>query len=158
MAHIHLNKTIPYHARDVMGVVLDVEKYPQFLKFISAVRIVDQQCPAPGMDVFVADVVVSYKVVSETFRAEVSVDEEAQTITIAPAGNSGPIKTLNCQWVFVTEPDGSCTVDFELTVKLKSMPLNFLLNSKIEAVSKQMIDVFMQRVEEVCPRIEPKTA
>ena len=61
-------RIVPYTPKQIFDLVADVERYPQFLPWCLACRI--RRRPAP--DVFVADLMIGFKVFREKFTSEVT--------------------------------------------------------------------------------------
>ena len=55
---------VPYSAEQMFSLVANVEKYPEFLPWCIALRVVDERD-----DEILADMVVAYKVFREKFRS-----------------------------------------------------------------------------------------
>ena len=141
-----------YHPADALiDMVADVKAYPKFINFISAVRILSREDGGPFSDVFVADVVVQYKMFSETFRSRVTVDRENRQIRIEKAGHGGAVRRLNNIWDFKSLSDGSTQLDFVVDVDLKAAPLQFLLKSKIDKAARNIMAAFERRAKQICP-------
>lgn len=133
---------VPYSASQIYALVADVERYPEFLPWCVALRIIER-----GQDRLTADMVVAYKVFRERFRSRVKLDPAAKTIDAAYV--DGPFRNLENHWRFVDEPDGGSTIHFEIAFEFK----NFLLQATAQAVFDKafarMSEAFVKRAHDV---------
>ena len=151
MAKIHLERRLRHSPDDLLAMVADVEKYPEFIHLIPAVRILSRQTVSPTCDVFTADVAIKYKLISESFRSEVNVDKQAKVLSIKRSGHGGAVKTLENIWKFIEHEDGSTLMDFYLNVQLKARPLEFLIKQKFDKAATYIMNSFESRAKDICP-------
>ena len=138
----HTQTEVPYTARQMYDLVADVERYPEFLPWCAALRVVDRKENA-----LVADMVVAYSVFRERFRSKVKLDPRAMRIEAQYV--DGPFRNLENRWRFTDKPDGGSVIDFEIAFEFR----NFLLQATAQAVFDKafprMSDAFVKRAHEV---------
>src|SRR3954464_12063363 len=94
------------------AVVADVEKYPEFLPWVVALRVLARR--AGGMT---AEMAVGYGALRERYTSDVALDPDARTIDVVQT--KGPFKQLENHWRFT--PQGkSCEVEFSILFEFKS--------------------------------------
>ncbi|WP_298911694.1 SRPBCC family protein [uncultured Algimonas sp.] len=136
------------HAPDcVMSLVTDVERYPDFVPAMSALR-KTRDLP----DGFEAEAVITFKGITETFASRVKIDPEDRTVVAAKLRKGGPVKSLENSWRFHAMSDGSTLVDFHVDVRLV-FPLEALLRQKFEKAKTVVRDVFIEQAAEHCPPV-----
>jgi coenzyme Q-binding protein COQ10 len=140
----------------MLVLVTDVEAYPEFINFVSAVRVLDRKTLSGSAEQFTADIGVQYKFVSERFRSIVSIDRETNILEIGRAGHGGAVRELSNKWSFIELSDGSTLIDFKLSVRMKAAPLEFLIRQKFEKAVNHIVDVFEIRAGQVHPTIGEK--
>lgn len=133
-----------------MGLVTDVERYPDFVPAMSALR-KTRDLP----DGFEAEALISFKGISESFKSRVIIDEEARTIIVEKATRGGPVKTLHNRWQFFELPDGSTLVDFAVEVRL-AFPLESLLRQKFDKAKRVIRNVFVDQAQNHCEPLGEK--
>ncbi|WP_425408527.1 type II toxin-antitoxin system RatA family toxin [Hyphococcus sp.] len=137
---------VPYSARQMFDLVADIERYPEFLPWCAALRVV-QNDVADGEGTMTADMVVAYSVFRERFRSRVKLDRANGRIHASYV--DGPFRNLENRWRFTDQPEGGSLVDFEITFEFR----NFLLQATAQAVFDKafarMSDAFVQRAGEV---------
>ena len=144
MPKAHLIRRIRNAPEDLFDLVSDVENYPEFINLISVLRITKTLSDTE----FEAEAVVSYKMLSETFRSHIIADREALKIEVKKAEKGGAVKSLLNSWSFYRLKDGSTLVDVVVDVRLKARPLEFLLRDKFEKASIHIVNVFELRAQQ----------
>ncbi len=137
----HEQRIVPWTTRQMFDLVADVEKYPQFLPWCLAVRIVHRDVNA-----FEADVVAGFSLMRERFSTLVKLHGEERIETFY---TKGPFRYLHNVWKFVPLEDGGCLVDFHIEFELKSPLVQGLLGSVFHEVSRRMVSAFEARARDL---------
>lgn len=138
------------HAPDcVMSLVTDVERYPDFVPAMTALR-KTKDLP----DGFEAEAMINYKGIAETFASRVTTDLEQRIVIVEKARKGGPVKKLYNRWQFHELSDGSTLVDFQVEVRLV-FPLESILKQKFDKARTVIKDVFVQQAAEYCEIVAP---
>ena len=140
--HTHAEKRIvPHTSKQMFDLVLDIEKYPEFLPWCNGARIIKRT-----ESTITADLSVGYKMLREKFTSKVTYTEPHR---INVKYEKGPFRHLNNHWQFKDLKDGQCEIDFYIDFsfhnRLFQQPMHFFLN---EAVSI-MINAFEKRAQDV---------
>lgn len=138
---------IPYCPDCVMGVVTNVENYPNFVPGMSALR---KTKDLPNG--FEAEAVISFKGINERFASRVTIDEDARIVTVEKAERGGPVKALKNRWQFYKLQDGTTLVDFQVEVRL-AFPLETLLRAKFDSAKHAIRTVFVEQAGKNCETI-----
>ena len=144
MPRAHFLRRIRNRPEDLFELVSDVENYPKFIDLISALRITKKLSETE----FEAEAIVAYKMISESFRSRVFVDREDLKISVTKAEKGGAVKSLLNSWEFYPLEDGSTLIDVVVDVRLKAMPLEFLLRDKFAKASVHIVSVFEKRASQ----------
>lgn len=131
----------PYSVDDVLAIVMDIESYPEFLPWCHGARIIDD-----SEGVIVADLVISFKGISETYRSEVRVSRSDLEAKVEVAAISGPFKTLNNCWT-ITKTEAGCNIEFELEFELGVGFLSKILSPLFAKACDRMLDAFEKRAQ-----------
>lgn len=149
MPSAHLIRRIRNSPEGLFDLVADVENYPEFINLISALRVTKKLSETE----FEAEAVVAYKMLRETFRSHITADRDALKIEVKKAEKGGAVKSLVNRWVFYPLKDGSTLVDVVVDVRLKAMPLEFLLRDKFGKASVQIVNLFETRAKQDLPSV-----
>lgn len=156
MPKVHLQRRMRHAPKDMLSLVSNVESYPEFIGLISAVRILSRKQISDTREEFIADVGIQYKFVSETFRSQVTIDHTLNTLSIERSGHGGAVRVLENDWKFIELKDGSTLVDFKLNVRLKAMPLEFLIKQKINKATRHIMNAFEDQAAKIFTEIGDK--
>lgn len=130
-------RILPYSADQLFSLVMDIERYPEFLPWCVGARINERK-----RDNLSADVVVGYKMLREKFSSRVHF---SQGKSIDVAYLKGPMRHLHNTWKFKDAGDGRCEVDFYVDFTLKTRFLEKLVDQFFQRALVKMIDAFEQR-------------
>lgn len=134
------SRTLPYSAEQVFDMVADIEKYPEFLPWVIALRVKsDSETEA------VADMIVGFKGLRETFSCRVSKDRPRQ---VKVSYIDGPMKHLDNEWNF-EDVDGGCRVDFMVDFAFKNRMFEMLAGQFFDKAFRKMTTAFETRAAEL---------
>ena len=131
----------PYPAELMYAVVSDVEKYPEFLPWVLALRVLSRR--EGGLT---AEMAVGYGALRERYTSDVKLDPTIHRIDVAQI--KGPFKTLENHWQF-TPCQGGCEVTFSILFEFKSRLLHSVAGAKFEKVMLKMADAFEARAKTI---------
>lgn len=127
---------VPYRPEEMYRLVAEVERYPEFLPWCVGARIRKRT-----QTEIVADLMIGYKMVRETFTSRVRLSPPDR---IDVRYEDGPFRYLNNHWVF--EPaDGGCTIDFYVDFEFKSRMLQKIVSVIFNEAVRRMVGAFEAR-------------
>ena len=134
-------RIVPYTADLMYAVVADVERYPEFLPWVVALRVKSKQSDE-GRDILLAEMAVGYRALRERYTSRVTLDPAARTIDVVAI--EGPFHRLENHWRFTPEGNGT-HVDFTVTFEFSSRLLQKAAGGAFEKVLLKMTDAFEAR-------------
>lgn len=146
MARFHLDRVLPYRAEDLWRMVGDVQRYPEFIPWITSLRTYNATTPAEGVRAFDADVAVGFKMLSERFSTRVTKHETGHTIHMGLL--RGPLKRLDGLWRFTTVESGT-RIDFDMDMDFKNPLLNAMLRANFNLAVSKLMGVFEHRAHQL---------
>ena len=153
MAKATLHRRVMHAPNDLFDLVSDVERYPEFINLLSAIRVSNREQVSGSIERFEAEANVSYKFLSERFNSLVEVDRENLTIDVSKADRSGAVRALKNNWVFHPLSDGSTYVDFFVEVKLKAFPLEMMMREKFDKAGRHIMNLFETKAGQTYKKI-----
>lgn len=133
----HTEKRIlPYSPEQVFDLVADVGRYQEFLPWVAATRVRSNSDTE-----MVADLVVGFKALKETFTSKVHKRRPAE---IEIDYVDGPLKYLHNGWKFRAVPAGT-EVDFCVDFAFRSRIFEALAGQMFDRALRRMIGAFEQR-------------
>ncbi len=135
------SRIVPHPAELMYAVVADVERYPEFLPWVVALRI-KSRAKEGARDILTAEMAVGYRTLRERYTSRVVLDPEARTIDVVAI--EGPFHCLENHWRFTREGDAT-KVDFRVMFEFANPLLQMAAGSAFEKVLMKMTDAFEAR-------------
>jgi ribosome-associated toxin RatA of RatAB toxin-antitoxin module len=130
---------VAYGAAEMYALVEDVESYPRFLPWCSAVEIAAR---APGRTV--ATIHVDFRGVRQAFTTE-NAHQPGERITMRLV--RGPFRHLAGEWRFAQLGEAGCRIEFELAYQLASPVLERLAGPTFNHIANTFVDAFVRRAD-----------
>jgi coenzyme Q-binding protein COQ10 len=137
-----LTRILPYEPRQLFEMVGDVERYPEFVPWVTRLRAWNQRADGEGVTVLDAEADVGFSIVHERFATRVRLDEPALAIDVELL--SGPFRRLQNRWRFKPHPKG-CELRFEIDFEFKSRLLQALLAANFHLAVARLVGCFEAR-------------
>lgn len=134
-------RILPYSAAQLFDLVMDIEKYPEFLPWCIGARVNSRS--KNDLD---ADVLIGYKVFRERFSSRVHFTKNKE---IEVEYLKGPMRHLHNKWVFRDMREGECRVDFYVDFTLKSKLLEGFVDQFFQKALMKMINAFETRAFDI---------
>jgi coenzyme Q-binding protein COQ10 len=132
-----------YSMKQIYDLVLDVEKYPEFLPWCGGARVI-----ADEEDYKDAELIISYKGIVESYRSRITFSYTPDTATIEANLISGPFKSLSNVWV-IKRQGQKTIINFFLTFELKVGFLSKMLTPFFTRACDKMLSAFETRATEL---------
>jgi coenzyme Q-binding protein COQ10 len=139
-----LTRRLPYTPGQLFDLVGDVERYPEFVPWVSALRAWNRQASGSGVTTLDAEAQVGFAIIRERFATHVRLDEGALVIDVTLI--SGPFRHLRNRWRFEAAGDGAESVlTFEIEFEFASRLLSGLLSANFERAVARLVRCFETR-------------
>ena len=148
MPTFRTKRPVPFTPRQMFDLVADVERYPEFVPLCEGLRVNDRS-HLSGHEVLLAEMVVGYGALRETFSTRVTLDAVMLRVTVEYL--DGPFQYLDNRWVFEPTPNG-CDVDFYISYELKSLMLQLMVGAVFERAFRRFTEAFEQRAQQIYGR------
>ena len=135
------SRHVPYSADLMFSIVADVERYPEFLPWVNALRILSREKDG-DKEILVAEMIVGFRGLRERYTSRVILDRGARTIDVTQA--QGPFARLENHWRFTPEGEGA-RVDFAIDFEFKNRLLNAVAGGAFALAQKRMTSAFEER-------------
>lgn len=130
-------RALPYSPEQMFDLVADVRRYPEFLPWVSAIRV-----KSNSEQEMVADMIVGFKGLRETFTSRVQ-KERAERIHVEYI--DGPLQHLSNDWRFRSDGKGGCLVDFTVDFAFRNKLFEMLAGQMFDRALRKMIGAFEAR-------------
>ncbi len=142
------SRVVPYTADLMYAVVADVERYPEFLPWVVALRVKSRAGEA-GREILMAEMAVGYRAFRERYTSKVTLDGAARVIDVVAV--EGPFHRLENHWRFTPEGD-SARVDFRVAFEFSSRLLQLAAGQAFAKVLLKLADAFEARAGDLSRR------
>jgi len=137
-------RTVPYTAEQMFAVVADIEAYPKFLPWCSALRVRDEG--VNGVTILVAEMLIAYHGLRERYVSRVKLDPASHSVEASHV--EGPFSKLDTVWRFTPNGKG-CEVYFLIDFAFRSRMLSAVAGLAFDSVARKMADAFLKRATEL---------
>jgi coenzyme Q-binding protein COQ10 len=135
------SRIVPYTADLMFAVVADVERYPEFLPWVVALRI-KSRSKEGGREILMAEMAVGYRALREHYTSRVVLDPTARSIDVVAV--EGPFHRLENHWRFT--PEGKSTrIAFRVAFEFSNRLLQAAAGQAFAKVLLTMTDAFEAR-------------
>jgi coenzyme Q-binding protein COQ10 len=147
MPEIKQSKTLPYPAKDIYNLIIDIEKYPEFLPWCKDAKIIGNVSESQ----LHADLLINFKGFLKKYRSDVLSKISNGDYVVDIKAIEGPFKKLTSHWKINTIDDSSCEVEFFVDFEFNSNLLSKIIGVIFEKANHKMMNAFEERAKEIYP-------
>ena len=134
-------KKIPCSKEKLIQMVLDIEKYPEFVPWCLDGKIYSKNNKGDTIEI-IADLTIGKRFFNETYKSFIIYNKSLDSIHVT--NMEGPLKHLENNWFFRQKGESS-EVDFHVDFELKNKILNLLMIKSFDIGLKKIADAFEKR-------------
>lgn len=124
--------------------VAGIERYPEFVKWISALRVSNAQV-VDGVQHCVGEAVVAFKGFTQSFSTAVTADPNKGSVDVTLV--RGPLRKLDNRWRFVPHADGGTVVHFFVDYDFSNIVLRALARANHDLAINRIMETFMREAK-----------
>ena len=145
MSSAKIKKIISCKKKQLVEMVLDIEKYPEFVPWCIEGKVYDKN-ENNDLITFNGDLKVGKSLLNETFSSHVSYFKDKDKIIVTNL--DGPLKYLKNEWSF-KEINNSTQLEFFVDFELKNPILNSIMKKSFELGLNKIAKSFEQRATDL---------
>ena len=145
MPSANIKKEISCSKENLIKMVLDIEKYPEFVPWCINGKIHSKNDKGNIIEIK-ADLTIGKNFFNETYKSLVIYKKFSDTIHVTNI--NGPLKHLENNWFF-KQDEGSSEVEFHVDFELKNKILNVLMIKSFDLGLKKIADAFEKRATQL---------
>ncbi|MDB2428064.1 type II toxin-antitoxin system RatA family toxin [Candidatus Pelagibacter bacterium] len=134
----------------LIDLVLDIEKYPEFVPFCIASHVYKKNNEG-NLTLIIADLTIGKGPFKDTYKSDVKFDKNDSSISVTNIG--GPLKHLENNWIF-NETKGGTEISFDIDFEIENKFLNILMSKSFEFGLNKIADAFQKRAEDLYKPID----
>lgn len=146
MPSLTQTKILPHSAKSMYELVMDIEKYPEFLPWCKQAKITE----VISEKNLQADLLINFKSFFEKYSSDVQhekIDENNYYINVVAI--RGPFKSLVNKWKFRELENKKCEVEFFIEFEFNSFLLTKMIGAIFERAAEKMMDAFEKRAADL---------
>ena len=130
----------------LIDLVLDIEKYPEFVPFCLGSHVYEKNIK--GEKTFIiADLTIGKGPFKDTYKSDVVLNKKEDTIFVKNI--EGPLNHLSNNWIFSDKKNGITEVTFDIDFEIKNKFLNSLMIVSFQFGLEKIADAFQKRAEKL---------
>ncbi|MFN9847273.1 MAG: type II toxin-antitoxin system RatA family toxin [Alphaproteobacteria bacterium] len=138
----HVSRVLPYTPDQLLELVGDVDRYPEFVPWINGMRTWNARDLGEGVDTLDAEAGVGFSFLKERFATRVRRNRAVRSIEVSLL--SGPFRKLVNRWEFF-EAEGGARVEFDIDFEFKSRLLDGMLTANFHHAVDRLMACFEDR-------------
>jgi len=145
MPKASVRRLIECKKKDLINLVLDIEKYPTFVPFCIDSKIYEKK-KENDLLVIIADLTIGKGPLKDTYKSDVRFNKKENSIYVTNL--DGPLNHLENKWHF-QEKNNFTEVSFDVDFELKNHFLNIIMTKSFQFGLDKIADAFQKRAEEL---------
>ena len=131
---------------DLINLVLDIEKYPEFVPFCFGAKIYENKIEG-DLKKIIADLTIGKGPFKDTYKSDVVFNKKKDLIFVKNI--EGPLNHLSNNWTFTDKINGITEVIFDIDFEIKNKFLNSLMVVSFQFGLEKIADAFQKRAEDL---------
>ena len=145
MPKASVKRSINCKKEQLVDLVLDIEKYPEFVPFCVDAKVYEKK-EKDNLLLIIADLTIGKGPFKDTYKSDVKFNKKDDSIYVTNL--DGPLKHLENKWHF-REDNNVTEVSFDVDFELKNHFLNIVMTKSFQFGLDKIADAFQKRAEEL---------
>ena len=146
MPKASVKRLIECEKKDLIELVLDIEKYPEFVPFCFDAKIYENKKDG-DLQKIIADLTIGKGPFKDTYKSDVAFNKKTDSIYVKNI--EGPLNHLTNNWTFSDKNNGITEVTFDIDFEIKNKFLNSLMVVSFQFGLEKIADAFQKRAQEL---------
>ena len=146
MPKASVKRLIECKKKDLIDLVLDIEKYPEFVPFCFHAKVYENNNEG-DLTKIIADLTIGKGPFKDTYKSDVVFNKKNDTIFVKNI--DGPLNHLSNNWTFTDKNNGITEVNFDIDFEIKNKFLNSLMVVSFQFGLEKIADAFQNRAEKL---------
>ena len=145
MPKASVKRLIECNKDQLIDLVLDIDKYPEFVPFCLGSKIYEKK-NEDNLILIIADLTIGKGPFKDTYKSDVKFNKKEDSIYVTNL--DGPLKHLENKWYF-KEENNITEVSFDVDFELKNRFLNIIMTKSFQFGLDKIADAFQKRADEL---------
>jgi coenzyme Q-binding protein COQ10 len=143
MPKASVKRLIECNKNQLIDLVLDINKYPEFVPFCLKSKVYEKNKEG-DLTLIIADLTIGKGPFKDTYKSDVEFNKKDSSIKVTNIG--GPLKHLKNNWYFNEYKEGT-EISFDIDFEIENKFLNVLMSKSFEFGLNKIADAFQKRAE-----------
>ena len=145
MPQASVKRLIECDKKQLIDLVLDIEKYPTFIPYCLNSKIYKKE-EEGNLILIIADLTIGKGLIKDTYKSDVKYNKKNNTINVKNI--DGPLKYLDNSWHF-KDALGGTEIFFDVDFELKNKFLNIIMTKSFQYGLNKIADAFQDRANKL---------
>ena len=145
MPKASVKRLIECNKNQLIDLVLDIEKYPEFVPFCLDAHVYERNNKG-DLILIIADLTIGKGPFKDTYKSDVKFNKKNNTIMVTNIG--GPLNHLENTWHFKEQESGT-EISFDIDFEIENKFLNLVMTKSFQFGLDKIADAFQNRAEEL---------
>jgi len=143
MPKASVKRLIECNKNQLIDLVLDIEKYPEFVPFCLDAHVYEKNTEG-DLILIIADLTIGKGPFKDTYKSDVKFNKKDSSIKVTNIG--GPLNHLENKWYFNNHENGT-EISFDIDFEIENKFLNIVMTKSFEFGLDKIADAFQKRAE-----------
>ena len=145
MPKASVKRLIECNKKQLIELVLDIEKYPEFVPFCLGAHIYEKNEKEDSIFI-IADLTIGKGPFKDTYKSDVKFNKKNSSLKVTNIG--GPLNYLENTWNFLEHKSGT-EISFDIDFEIENRFLNVVMTKSFQFGLDKIADAFQKRAEEL---------
>ena len=141
MPKASVKRLIECNKNQLIDLVLDIEKYPEFVPFCLGSHVYKRKDEGELL-LIIADLTIGKGPFKDTYKSDVKFNKNDRTIKVTNIG--GPLNHLENTWHFKEQKNGT-EISFDIDFEIENKFLNIVMDKSFQCGLDKIADAFQKR-------------
>ena len=143
MPKASVKRLIECNKNQLIDLVLDIEKYPEFVPFCLDAHVYEKNTEG-DLTLIIADLTIGKGPFKDTYKSDVKFNKKDSSIKVTNIG--GPLNHLENKWYFNNHENGT-EISFDIDFEIENKFLNIVMTKSFQFGLDKIADAFQKRAE-----------
>ena len=145
MPKASVKRLIECKKEDLINLVLDIEKYPEFVPFCYAAKIYETSEKDNQIKI-IADLTIGKGPFKDTYKSDVKYNKNEDIIFVTNI--DGPLNHLENKWYFIQKKENT-EISFDINFEIENRFLNIIMEKSFQFGLNKIADSFQKRANDL---------
>ena len=145
MPKASVKRLIDCKKEQLIDLVLDIERYPEFVPFCLGSKVYEKKDKGDQL-LIIADLTIGKGPFKDTYKSDVKFNKKNNTIKVTNIG--GPLNHLENTWHFKEQENGT-EISFDIDFEIENKFLNIVMTKSFQFGLNKIADAFQKRAEKL---------